>query len=281
MTEDWLDRRVREALDEDIGPGDLTAEATVPEGARCRARLVAKQAGVLSGMRPFRRAFDLAGAAPESWHASEDGARFAPGDVLAAFEGDTRGTLSGERVALNFLQRLSGTATLTAQFVDAVGELPCRVCDTRKTTPLFRPLEREAVRHGGGANHRYNLASGVLIKENHIRAAGGVAAALHAVQGKAPHLVGIEIEVTTLDELREALGAGATAVLLDNMDLDTMREAVGLARELAPGVLLEASGNVTVARVRAIAETGVDLVSVGALTHSAPAADVSLLIEAL
>jgi nicotinate-nucleotide pyrophosphorylase (carboxylating) len=201
--------------------------------------------------------------------------------VLAAFEGDTRGTLSGERVALNFLQRLSGTATLTAQFVDAVGELPCRVCDTRKTTPLFRPLEREAVRHGGGANHRYNLASGVLIKENHIRAAGGVAAALHAVQGKAPHLVGIEIEVTTLDELREALGAGATAVLLDNMDLDTMREAVGLARELAPGVLLEASGNVTVARVRAIAETGVDLVSVGALTHSAPAADVSLLIEAL
>lgn len=279
MTHDWLDARIQEALEEDIGPGDLTAEATIPANARCRARLVAKQDGVLSGMQVFHRTFELSGAEPLSWESKADGARFTKGEVLAQFEGLARGTLSGERVALNFLQRLSGTATLTARYVDALGDLPCRLCDTRKTTPLLRPLEREAVRHGGGANHRYNLASGVLIKENHIRAAGGVTAALRAAIGKVPHLTGVEIEVTTLDELREALAAGARAIMLDNMSLDTMREAVAITRAHAPGILLEASGNVTVERVRAIAETGVDLISSGALTHSAPAVDVSLLIE--
>lgn len=279
MTEDWLDRRLREALEEDIGPGDLTAEATVPEGARCQAQLVAKQAGVLSGMRPFRRTMELSRATPTNWHGQEDGASFVAGDVLASFEGDTRGVLAGERVALNFLQRLSGIATLTAQFVSEVGALPVKVTDTRKTTPLLRPLEREAVRHGGGHNHRYNLASGVLIKENHIRAAGGVSAALEATRSNVPHLVRVEIEVTTLEELREAIAAGAGAVLLDNMDLATMAEAVRLARKENPQLLLEASGNMSLDRVRAVAETGVDLISVGALTHSAPAADVSLLIE--
>lgn len=279
MTEDWLDRRLREALEEDIGPGDLTAEATVPEGARCQAQLVAKQAGVLSGMRPFRRTMELSRATPTNWHGQEDGASFVAGDVLASFEGDTRGVLAGERVALNFLQRLSGIATLTAQFVSEVGALPVKVTDTRKTTPLLRPLEREAVRHGGGHNHRYNLASGVLIKENHIRAAGGVSAALQATRSNVPHLVRVEIEVTTLEELREAIAAGAGAVLLDNMDLATMAEAVRLARKENPQLLLEASGNMSLDRVRAVAETGVDLISVGALTHSAPAADVSLLIE--
>lgn len=279
MTEDWLDRRLREALEEDIGPGDLTAEATVPEGARCQAQLVAKQAGVLSGMRPFRRTMELSRATPTNWQGREDGASFVAGDVLASFEGDTRGVLAGERVALNFLQRLSGIATLTAQFVSEVGALPVKVTDTRKTTPLLRPLEREAVRHGGGHNHRYNLASGVLIKENHIRAAGGVSAALEATRSNVPHLVRVEIEVTTLEELREAIAAGAGAVLLDNMDLATMAEAVCLARKENPQLLLEASGNMSLDRVRAVAETGVDLISVGALTHSAPAADVSLLIE--
>lgn len=279
MTEDWLDRRLREALEEDIGPGDLTAEATVPEGARCQAQLVAKQAGVLSGMRPFRRTMELSRATPTNWQGREDGASFVAGDVLASFEGDTRGVLAGERVALNFLQRLSGIATLTAQFVSEVGALPVKVTDTRKTTPLLRPLEREAVRHGGGHNHRYNLASGVLIKENHIRAAGGVSAALQATRSNVPHLVRVEIEVTTLEELREAIAAGAGAVLLDNMDLATMAEAVRLARKENPQLLLEASGNMSLDRVRAVAETGVDLISVGALTHSAPAADVSLLIE--
>ncbi|MFM1918981.1 MAG: hypothetical protein RLZZ303_615 [Candidatus Hydrogenedentota bacterium] len=280
MTEDWLDRRLREALEEDIGPGDLTGNATVPEGARCRVRLVAKQAGVLSGMRVFRRALELARARATGWEAMADGSRFAPGDALATFEGETRGVLAGERVALNFLQRLSGIATLTARYAEAVAPLPVKITDTRKTTPLLRPMEREAVRHGGGHNHRYNLASGVLIKENHIRAAGGVGAALRAAREAAPHLVRVEIEVTTLEELREALDAGAGAVLLDNMPLDVMAEAVRITRASRDGVLLEASGNMSLDRVRAVAETGVDLISVGALTHSAPAADVSLLIEA-
>lgn len=280
MTEDWLDRRLREALEEDIGPGDLTGNATVPEGARCRVRLVAKQSGVLSGMQVFRRALELARARATGWEALADGSRFASGEALATFEGETRGVLAGERVALNFLQRLSGVATLTARYVDAVAPLPVKITDTRKTTPLLRPMEREAVRHGGGHNHRYNLASGVLIKENHIRAAGGVGAALRAAREAAPHLVRVEIEVTTLEELREALDAGAGAVLLDNMPLEMMAEAVRITRASREGVLLEASGNMSLDRVRAVAETGVDLISVGALTHSAPAADVSLLIEA-
>lgn len=281
MTNDWLDRRVQEALEEDTGPGDLTAEASVPAGSRCIARLVAKQAGVLSGITVFKRAFELMQANISGWHSAEDGHRFEKGEVLASFEGDTRATLGAERVALNYVQRLTGTATLTAQFVNAVGDLPARVCDTRKTTPLLRPLEREAVRHGGGCNHRYNLASGILLKENHIRAAGGVAQALKSAHAAAPHLMRVEIEVTTLDELREALEHGAEAVLLDNMDNGTMAEAVRMARAMPHRVVLEASGNVSLERVRAIAETGVDLISVGALTHSAPAADLSLLIEAL
>lgn len=280
MTEDWLDRRLREALEEDIGPGDLTGNATVPEGARCRVRLVAKQAGVLSGMQVFRRTLELARARATGWEALPDGSRFTTGDALATFEGETRGVLAGERVALNFLQRLSGIATLTARYAEAVAPLPVKITDTRKTTPLLRPMEREAVRHGGGHNHRYNLASGVLIKENHIRAAGGVGPALRAAREAAPHLVRVEIEVTTLEELREALDAGAGAVLLDNMPLEMMAEAVRITRANRAGVLLEASGNMSLDRVRAVAETGVDLISVGALTHSAPAADVSLLIEA-
>lgn len=281
MTIDWLDRRVQEALEEDIGPGDMTAEASVPAHSRCIARLVAKQAGVLSGITVFRRAFDLMRANIAQWQSAEDGHRFAVGEVLATFEGDTRAVLSAERVALNYTQRLTGTATLTAKFVEAIGDLPCRVCDTRKTTPLLRPLEREAVRHGGGFNHRYNLNTGILLKENHIRAAGGVAQALQSARAAAPHLMRVEVEVTTLEELREALSAGAEAVLLDNMSNEMLVDAVRIARALPQHAVLEASGNVTLERVRSIAETGVDLISVGALTHSAPAADLSLLIEAL
>jgi nicotinate-nucleotide pyrophosphorylase (carboxylating) len=201
--------------------------------------------------------------------------------VLATFEGNTRAVLSAERVALNYLQRLTGTATLTSKFAEAIGAMACRVCDTRKTTPLLRPLEREAVRHGGGFNHRYNLTSGILLKENHIRAAGGVTKALESAKAVAPHLMRVEIEVTTLEELREALKAGAEAVLLDNMSNEMLADAVRIARAMPQNVVLEASGNVTLERVRSIAETGVDLISVGALTHSAPAADLSLLIEAL
>lgn len=267
---------VREALLEDIGQGDVTTMATVPEADRCRARLLAKQDGVLSGMDVFRAVFDELNAGIEEWSALSDAARFVRGQEIASFTGLTRAVLSGERVALNFLQRLSGIATLTAAFVAQLNGLPARVCDTRKTTPLLRQLEKQAVVHGGGANHRFALFDGVLIKENHIAAAGGVTQAVQrAIQGT-HHLMKIGVEASTLDELDEALAAGADSILLDNMPIEEIAEAVRRTR--GKKVLLEASGNVNLQTVRAIAETGVDLISVGALTHSAPAVDLSLVI---
>ena len=271
---------VAEALAEDIGHGDITARALVPEDARCTATLVAKENGVLSGMAAYREAFEQAGAAPQAWSGLCDGDHFAPGDVVATFSGKTRPILSGERTALNFVQRLSGIATLTRRFVEKLDGLDCQVCDTRKTTPLLRFLEKEAVRHGGGANHRFNLTDGILIKENHIAAAGGIAEAIARARLNVHHLVRVEVEVTNLAELKEALEFRADVIMLDNMDLETMARAVHFNNNWEGGwVVLEASGNVTLDRVRAIAETGVDFVSCGALTHSAPAVDLSLLIS--
>jgi nicotinate-nucleotide pyrophosphorylase (carboxylating) len=272
-----LEALVRSALAEDIGEDDLTTAATVPPDARCEARLVAKQAGTLSGIVPFRLAFDLLGAEVADWDARFDGERFQKGELLATFTGKTRAVLTAERVAMNFAQHLSGVATLTQQFVAAVEGLSCQICDTRKTTPLLRKLEKAAVSHGGGANHRGSLADGILIKENHITAAGGIPAAVAQVRRRVHHLMRVEVEVTNLAELGEALAAGADAILLDNMSLEMMRDAVRQAR--AHKVVLEASGNASLDRVRGMAETGVDYISVGALTHSAPAADLSLLIH--
>lgn len=277
MLELTLESLVRAALIEDVGPNDATTAATVPEASRCRARLIAKESGVLSGMAPFRMAFGLLDANIEDWHARSDGIDFGPGDILAEFTGHTRAVLSAERTALNFVQRLCGVATLTARYVEALKGLETRVCDTRKTTPLLRALEKEAVRHGGGVNHRAALFDGVLIKENHITAAGGIGPAVSEARRLAHHLLRIEVEVQDLESLEAALAANADVILLDNMDLDTMRAAVERARP--HGVLLEASGNVTLERVRAIAETGVHLISAGALTHSAPAIDLTLLVE--
>ena len=277
-----LQHTVAAALTEDIGQGDLTSRALVPVGDRCTVTLLAKQAGVLSGMEAYRYAFDHCSAAVNDWTGLDDGAPFASGEVVARFTGATRAVLTAERTALNFVQRLSGVATVTARFVAAVEGLNCRICDTRKTTPLLRHLEKEAVRHGGGANHRYNLADGILIKENHIAAAGDIATAVTRARAGAHHLMRVEIEVTNLAELSEALEAEADVVMLDNMDNETMAEAVLINRAHNRGrVLLEASGNVSLERVRAMAETGVDLISVGALTHSAPAIDLSLLIKPL
>lgn len=269
------------ALSEDIGQEDITTVSTVGADAQCITRLVAKQGGVLSGMAAFAAAFDLQAAEVQDWEAAEDGDTFRKGDVLATFSGNTRGVLTAERVAMNFVQHLSGVATLTAAFMAELRELPCRVVDTRKTTPLLRALEKAAVVHGGGANHRYNLSSGVLIKENHVTAAGGIAAAVKHARARASHMLRVEVEVTNLAELDEALGAGADIILLDNMDLEMLAKAVARTRQSpeSAAVLLEASGNVTLDRVRAIGETGVDLISSGALTHSAPAVDLSLLIE--
>ena len=271
-----LENLILAALSEDIGHEDLTTNATVAAGARCEVRLAAKQDGVLSGIVPFRMAFKIMRAKMRNWEAKEDGAELKTGDVVASFSGKTRAVLAAERTAMNFIQHLSGVATLTAKFRAELEGLDCRVCDTRKTTPLLRQLEKAAVKHGGGANHRHGLDSGILIKENHITAAGGIAQAVTLARAYAPHLLRIEVEVRNLEELDQALVAGADVIMLDNMDNDTMREAVGRAREAK--VILEASGNASLERVRGMAETGVDFISVGGLTHSAPILDLSLLI---
>ncbi len=264
------------ALAEDLGAGDVTSEATVPAGAQGRAGIFAKAPGVISGLDAASAVF--ARVDPEVRFAPRvaDGQRVHPGDPVAALDGPAAGILAGERVALNLLQRLSGVASLTARYVEAVVGTGVRIVDTRKTTPGLRALEKAAVRHGGGHNHRFGLGDGVLIKDNHLAAVGGadrVGRAVRLARERAPHTLRIEVEVTTLDEARQALEAGADVILLDNMDTGTIRRAV----ELIDGrALLEASGGITLETVRAVAETGVDLISVGALTHSAPALDLSL-----
>jgi nicotinate-nucleotide pyrophosphorylase (carboxylating) len=264
------------ALAEDVGSGDLTTEALVPPGARSRARIVQKAPGVISGVRVAESVFRRVD--PElRWHGHAAEGEWREEGLVAEIAGSTASILRGERVALNFLGRLSGVATLTARYVAAVDGTGARILDTRKTTPLLRALEKDAVAHGGGANHRFGLYDAMLVKENHIAAAGSVAEAtrlaLAAARG-AP----VEIECATLDEVREALDAGAPRILLDNMSNEDLREAVAVTAGRAE---LEASGNVTLETVRAIAETGVDFVSVGALTHSAPALDLSLLVDPL
>lgn len=272
-----LETLVQAALDEDVGQGDITTEATVPLDLRCEARLMAKQDGVLSGMEAFRLAFATLDPTLSDWDARKDGDPITTGACVARFQGNARAVLTAERTAMNFVQHLSGIATLTAKFVAAVEDLDCSICCTRKTTPLLRALEKAAVVHGGGSRHRYNLEDGILIKENHSTAAGGIRIAIQLARKQAHHLMRVEAEVRSLAEFEEALSAGADVIMLDNMDLDTMREAV--RRAAGQRVLLEASGNATLERVRAIAETGVHLISVGALTHSAPVLDMSLLIE--
>ena len=264
------------ALDEDLTGGDVTTLATIPAEATAKGVLLVKQDGVISGMRVaadiFARVDPRIGVIPTAC----DGDRVTAGTVIARIEGPARGVLSGERVALNLLQRLSGVATITAAFVDAVSGTKATIIDTRKTTPGLRALEKAAVRDGGGLNHRFGRGDGVLIKDNHLAAVGGpdrVTKAVRAARAYAPHTLKIEVEVTTLPEVEEAIAAGADIILLDNMNPAEMAEAVKLVNGRA---LLEASGGVRLETVRAIAESGVDLISVGALTHSAPSLDISL-----
>jgi len=271
-----LMRLVREALAEDIGQEDITTNRMVPTTARCEAKLYAKQDGILSGIDAFRTVFDCMHAEVRNWGALAPGTPFAKGDELAWFQGQTRAILTAERTAMNFVQHLSGIATLTARFKDAVRGLNVKICDTRKTTPGLRRLEKEAVVHGGGANHRHNLFNGIVIKENHIAAAGGITNAVGLAANGTHHLMKVEVEVTSLEQLDEAMAAGADVIMLDNMSIEDMREAV--KRVEGKKVTLEASGNVRLDTVRTIAETGVHVISVGLLTHSAPAADMTLLI---
>lgn len=266
-------RVVALALAEDVGFGDVTTGAAVPPEATGRAVFRAKESGVLCGvplMVEVYRQLDAAGIVRPQL---ADGDPLAPGSEVAHIEGPARSLLTGERVALNFIQYLSGIATRTRRFVELVAGTEARIVDTRKTVPGLRTLAKYAVRTGGGHNHRFGLYDGILIKDNHIQAAGGIAAAIERSRRKAPHTLRIEIETEDLAQVREALAAGADILLLDNMDLQTLREAVRLCSGKA---LTEASGGVNETTVRAIAETGVDLISVGALTHSVTAVDISL-----
>jgi nicotinate-nucleotide pyrophosphorylase (carboxylating) len=264
------------ALREDIGHGDITTSLCVQRNAKGRAVIVAKEDCVVAGIFVAEEAFLQCDPDCSFPSALDEGARAGSGDVVMEICGGLAAILQAERVALNFLQRLCGIATLTRRFTEEIDGLPCRLVDTRKTTPGLRVLEKYAVRAGGGLNHRYGLSDGILIKDNHIAACGSIKEALSKVMASCPHTLKIEIEVSTLDELKDAIDAGADAVLLDNMDVKTLTDAVALARGLKPGLLLEASGGVCLENIRDVAGTGVDIVSVGALTHSARAVDLSL-----
>jgi len=271
---------IQRALDEDIGWGDVTTDNSVPTDQRSRAVLLAKQDGVLCGGRVFAETLRLVDPAVAVDLLVADGAPLAKGHVVARIEGSTRALLTGERTALNFVQRLSGIATATAAFAARLQGLPTRLVDTRKTTPGLRLLEKYAVRVGGGHNHRFNLADAVLLKDNHLAALRSrgldLTAAIRTLKQRVPHTIKVEVEVTSLDQIDAALAGGADIVLLDNMSNEDMREAVQRIRGRA---LTECSGTVTLETVRERAATGVDLISSGALTHSAKALDLSLEIE--
>lgn len=269
-----LDPILRRALEEDIGTGDVTTLATIEPGTQASAELIAKEDFVLSGIDVAQRVFKLLSAETAFEKLITDGQTVKRGEVLAWIKGEAAVLLQGERVALNLLQRMSGVATLTAAFMREVGGTRAIVVDTRKTTPGLRVLEKYAVRSGGGGNHRMALYDAVLIKENHVAAAGGITAAVSRAKQRVPHTQKIEVEVRNQNEVAEALAAGADILLLDNMSLQELSAAV----ELVDGrALTEASGGVNLETVRAIAETGVNLVSVGALTHSYRSVDISML----
>jgi nicotinate-nucleotide pyrophosphorylase (carboxylating) len=272
---------LRSFLAEDVGASDITTDTVVSPMQRARGELIAKAPLVLAGIDLFIEVFRILDSTTEAELYCHDGEELKPGQIPARVSASARALLTGERVALNLLQRLSGVATLTQRFVRAVAGTNAEILDTRKTTPGLRALEKYAVRAGGGRNHRIDLGEAVLIKENHIRLAGGVSAALAAAQAAKGRAKWIEIEVTNLEELRTALAHNPDVILLDNMGPDLVREAVShvKAHDPARKIRTEASGGITLANVREFAEAGVDWISVGALTHSAPAVDLSFEIE--
>jgi nicotinate-nucleotide pyrophosphorylase (carboxylating) len=272
-----VERAVAAALEEDLGlAGDLTSQATLAPDALATASLSTREAGVIAGLDLAAAAFRLVGDGVTFAAKVADGDRVAAGDLVATVSGPARLVMSGERVALNFLNHMSGIATLTRLYADAVEGTGAQICDTRKTTPGMRAFQKYAVRCGGGANHRYSLSDAILIKDNHIAVAGSVTAAYRAAEAFAGHLVAIEIEVQNLAELEEALAAGARVVLLDNMDNDLLRQAVAINAGRAK---LEASGGVKLDRVRSIGETGVDYISTSQITMAASPLDLGLDVE--
>ncbi|MCX7793254.1 MAG: carboxylating nicotinate-nucleotide diphosphorylase [Thermodesulfovibrionales bacterium] len=271
---------LKKALEEDILHGDITTELTIPSENISDAIIIAKSNFILAGMPFIKELFTLYDPDIEFNILKKDGSQIERGDVIAKLKGRTHSILACERTGLNILQRLSGIATLTARFVQEIKGTKARILDTRKTTPCMRYLEKYAVRIGGGYNHRFGLYDGILIKDNHIKAAGGIKKAVDNIKNSKAfhHLLKIEVEVKDIEEVNEAVEAGVDAIMLDNMDIEEMKKAVKYIREKKPGILIEASGNVNPGNVRAIAETGVDFISAGMLTHSAEAADISLKI---
>ncbi len=264
---------IKSALEEDCGNGDVTTVATIPEDACAHGRYIAKEDGVLCGMPVVRAVFDELDPDIKLDVHFEEGQSFKRGDVLAEVCGNARSVLTGERVGLNLLQHMSAVATATSRAVKGVAGYKAKITDTRKTTPGLRYLEKLAVRVGGGTNHRFNLSDGVLIKDNHIVAAGGITAAISAARASVPHTLKIEVEVENFEELDEALAAGADIIMLDNMSCPDMKKAVDIVSGRA---VLEASGNMGDRDLKEVAATGVDIISIGALTHSVKALDISL-----
>lgn len=274
MDRDLLTGLLRSFLREDIGNGDLSSEPLFTKGEEGRAHLVARETFVAAGAESVAaQVFYLQNPDIQCLNAVPDGTKVKPGDVVLTVSGPVVDLLKAERVALNLLQRLSGIATFTSHFVEQVKDFPVRITDTRKTTPGLRMLEKYAVRVGGGYNHRFNLSDGVLIKDNHIAACGSLTRAVQILRERVPHTIKIEVETDTLDQVRECLECGADIIMLDNMDLAIMKEAVSM---IAGKALVEASGGVNLSTVAGIAATGIDIISVGALTHSAPSCDIGM-----
>lgn len=272
----YTEQIIRLALAEDIGTGDVTTQSVIPEGKTIQGTFIAKEDGIICGLEVAQRVFNSIDETICMTPVVRDGDRVRSGMVVADLEGPAHGILSGERVALNFLQRLSGIATRAAAYVSMVEGTGAVVVDTRKTTPGLRSLEKYAVKMGGAGNHRMNLADGILIKDNHIRAAGSISAAVAAARKNAPRMLKIEVEAETTDDVKEALNAGADIIMLDNMDVTTMKKAVDIIKGKA---LVEASGNMDQRDIREVAATGVNMISIGALSHSAKALDISLKFE--
>ena len=267
---------IQSALKEDIGSGDITTSTVLSGREVGNARVVAKEDMVVAGIGIFKEVFSFSEEEVKFTDRVEDGEPVKSGDVLTEMSGNLGDILTAERVALNFLQRMCGIATLTRRYVDEIRGTGAKILDTRKTTPGLRVLEKYAVMIGGGFNHRFGLYDGILIKDNHIDAAGGIIAAVDRVKKGVPHTLKIEIEVKNLREVEEALSAGVDIIMLDNMEVEEIKKAVSLIKG---GVLVEASGNITLSNVKRIAETGVDFISIGALTHSAPSSDISLKLK--
>lgn len=269
----YIEEHVKQALQEDIGFGDVTTESIVTEDKIFEAKLTSRVEGIVCGLEVFKTVFKILSNSVEVTLLFKDGDKIHKGDILAKLKGPAKYLLLGERVSLNYIQRMSGIATETRKYQDAIGDLHCKIVDTRKTTPNFRAFEKYAVKCGGGALHRFNLSDCAIIKDNHIKVAGGVTNAVNIVKANLSHAHKIELECDTLEQVKEALPLGVDIIMLDNMDFETMKEAVRLINHNA---IVEASGNVNLATVRQIAECGVDIISSSAIVAKAPALDLGL-----